>query len=83
MSIIANIFIESVKVTGQTLLIGQLEIIRKNNSPEFYSKLLRTGWSFFSLLGTSKNKILSKIVEVFTVPIAQAAELAGVSLENL
>jgi hypothetical protein len=80
MSPIVSIFIESFKATGQVLLVGQLEIIRKHNSPEFYSKLLKTGWSFFSLLGTTNNKVLNKICEVFTVPIAQAAEIAGITL---
>ena len=77
---IASIFIASITVTGQVLLVGQLDIIRKNNPPEFYSKLLKTGWNFFSLLGTTNSKVLNKICEVFTVPIAQAAEIAGITL---
>lgn len=75
-----SLFINSIVLTAQTLLMGQLEVIKAKNSTEFYEKLLKTGWSFFTLLGESKNKVLKKICSVFTVPIQSAAEADNIEL---
>lgn len=75
-----SLFLNSIVVTAQTLLAGQLQIIKDNNPPEFYAKVLKTGWGFFSLLGQLKGKTLQKICSVFIVPIQAAAEADNIEL---
>lgn len=70
-----KLFLGIVKTMAQALLFKQLDVIKKNNSPEFYKHLLKSGDEFFAmLLEVIKDDTLRSVCEIFTVPIKAALD---------
>lgn len=81
MPIFGNVFLSIGAAYGKEVIAAQLQVIKANNSREFYMELLRTGEHFLGLLQeASHNKVVNVVAEMLREPIENAAELDDITL---
>lgn len=81
-NIFGSLFAGAVKGIFQEYVTAQLAVIKANNSPELYEKILKNVYSDMGLLliATKNNKKIQTITEIFTQPIEAAASEDNITL---